>query len=769
MADVFLSYKREDAGKVGKLVAALRQAGLDAWWDEDIPPSAPWEATIEQALRNARSVVVCWSPTSVESENVRSEARVAREDGRLIQVFVKPCQPPLFFGERQGVDLSKWRGNADDPRIREVVEAVERKGPGEHIAPRQRIVPTARRSRLGLVALVAAFMLVVTGGLGWWLLSPAKAQGPTTLAVLPFRALNPADANLVDAIWDDTRGAISKNPNLRVIGRQAVQALVKQQLEPSGYRKELGADYLLDGSVQHVGDQVRMKLSLTRTRDSAEVWSDEIGGKLDDVFAFQQQIATEVEGLIRGRVAPGGGVTSKNIATTGEVYALFADARAKIRHRDSQGVRDGIAILKKALAQDPNYAPAWAELGVATGRALNRRPDVPVDRQEAEAVSYLKRALELAPNLAYAHAALAMVQNFPPELEPEVRKAAALDPNDAEVWSWVGNFYAFQNRHAEALVARNRAAEIEPLWVNAIANRLSSLVALNKQEEVKKELGRVAATGDPVLLAKAKWIVAVNSKHPGEAIRILLQLRSSHTEEAAWVDSRIYGSLIELGYIDEAERGLGVTPADAGLYRGTPYPATIVKARYKPPVDFWLDEDAPTLFGRLLPKHARLPEYLGYYDAAFRSSDDFLDLMRHRPVIFTLVAPTIAAVLRQAGRNGDADALASKGEATVARWLQNGPADPSLLASLAEYRAFDGNDGEAVSLLGRAVAKGWIPDRGYVATDIAEEPCFERLVNRPDFQAVRRRIFARIDEERAQVPLGQLAQAYPQAKSKLAA
>jgi len=111
MADVFLSYKREDAAKVRKLVAALRDRGLDIWWDEDIPASAPWEATIEKALAAARTVVVCWSPASVASENVRSEARVAREDGRLIQVFVKPCDPPLFFGERQGVDLSGWRGN----------------------------------------------------------------------------------------------------------------------------------------------------------------------------------------------------------------------------------------------------------------------------------------------------------------------------------------------------------------------------------------------------------------------------------------------------------------------------------------------------------------------------------------------------------------------------------------------------------------------------------------------------------------------------------
>src|SRR5207248_819361 len=256
MADVFISYKREDAAKVRKLVGALRGAGLDVWWDEDIPPSAPWEATIERALSEAKAVVVCWSPASVASENVRSEARVAREDGRLIQVFVNPCSTPLFFGERQGVDLSKWRGNAGDARISQIVENVRKIAGVARIEDGERPKP-GRRINARFAAAVAAFLLLIGSGLGWWLLSPAKASGPVTLAVLPFRALNPADANLVDAIWDDTRGAMSRNPNLRVLGRQAMEALADKHLDPAAYNRKVGADYLLDGSVEHIGDQVQ--------------------------------------------------------------------------------------------------------------------------------------------------------------------------------------------------------------------------------------------------------------------------------------------------------------------------------------------------------------------------------------------------------------------------------------------------------------------------------------------------------------------------------
>jgi len=153
MADVFVSYKREDVARVRKLVAALRGSGLDVWWDEDIPASAPWEATIEKALADAKAVIVCWSPASVASENVRSEARVAREDKRLIQIFVEPCSTPLFFGERQGVDLSSWRGRADDPRIAGIVQCV-REITGEPVAHADR--PKRRRFHFKSLAATAA-------------------------------------------------------------------------------------------------------------------------------------------------------------------------------------------------------------------------------------------------------------------------------------------------------------------------------------------------------------------------------------------------------------------------------------------------------------------------------------------------------------------------------------------------------------------------------------------------------------------------------------
>jgi TIR domain len=120
---IFISYKRENLQQVQRIVQGLRGAGLQVWWDQDIRPDDPWEQTIESELEKAKVVIVAWSQEAVASENVKAEARRARNQGKLIQTFVEPCEPPLFFGERQGVDLYNWNGDANDHRFKTVLEA----------------------------------------------------------------------------------------------------------------------------------------------------------------------------------------------------------------------------------------------------------------------------------------------------------------------------------------------------------------------------------------------------------------------------------------------------------------------------------------------------------------------------------------------------------------------------------------------------------------------------------------------------------------------
>lgn len=169
MADVFVSYKRQDEAPVQLLVTALQGAGLTVWWDREIALDAAWELTIERELTAARVVIVAWSPGAVASDNVRAEARRARHAGKLIQVFLEHCDPPLFFGERQGVNLNGWRGNPEDHRFQAALAGVQALLAGK--TPEQGVGPQPRQRRL------------------WLMLAPVGVVGAAALGLIATAAL----------------------------------------------------------------------------------------------------------------------------------------------------------------------------------------------------------------------------------------------------------------------------------------------------------------------------------------------------------------------------------------------------------------------------------------------------------------------------------------------------------------------------------------------------------------------------------------------------
>jgi TolB-like protein/tetratricopeptide (TPR) repeat protein len=563
--------------------------------------------------------------------------------------------------------------------------------------------------------------------------------------VLPFRNLTSGDANLVDAIWDDTRGALAHNPNLRVLGRTTVESLASSHDDAAGFRTKAGAAYLLDGAVQRSGDRVQINLSLVRTADGVEVWSDRLGGPLDDVLAFEDRIASEVEGRIRGRVAPNRGIKAENIATTGEVYAIFAEARAKVRQREGSSISSAIELLRRAVALDPNYAPAWAELGVATRLSWNQS----LDQMHVEAAGYERRALALAPNLAAAHAALAMVQDLPPSSEGELRHAVELDPGDAAAWMWLGNMMGAQNRWTLALAAYDRALEVEPLWETLIDNRVAALVALGDQDGLAREMARLQRIGDPNLLAIARWKAADAGHRPAEAAEILLDLRRRAPSERPYVDGpRLRPALIQLGYFDEAEKLAGGPDASSAALRGTPEPPAAIRARLNRPVDFWTATPGlAKIYLRLLPREGRLAELAGYYRSAFKGPDE-LEAAGTRDM-FLALAPNLAADLREDGDEQDAQLILARAEDHFAGLQANGPlSPPDKVVTLSELRAVEGRADEALAALSQAVDGGWLPDRRAFAADLADEPSFAGLRAQPKFQALRKRVLDRLAAER---------------------
>ena len=130
MTDIFLSYKREDEARVGRLVRALEKAGLAVWWDRRLPGGESWRTNVGNELDKAKCVIVAWTheSTGPAGDFVRDEAGEAKARGILVPVLLEPgVHPPLGFGEIQSIDLSHWRGNARDPFFLDLVAACQAK------------------------------------------------------------------------------------------------------------------------------------------------------------------------------------------------------------------------------------------------------------------------------------------------------------------------------------------------------------------------------------------------------------------------------------------------------------------------------------------------------------------------------------------------------------------------------------------------------------------------------------------------------------------
>lgn len=169
MNEVFVSYKREDEARVGRLVQALEGTGLSVWWDRGLPGGESWRQQIQTALDAAKCVIVAWTHESVgpAGDFVRDEAGQAKRRGVLVPVLVDKVSLPLGFGEIQAIDLTHWKGNPRDPFFQDLVAAVGAKLEGRPVPPAtgpmkrlvRRLTVGSLASTVGLGGLALAFNL----------------------------------------------------------------------------------------------------------------------------------------------------------------------------------------------------------------------------------------------------------------------------------------------------------------------------------------------------------------------------------------------------------------------------------------------------------------------------------------------------------------------------------------------------------------------------------------------------------------------------------
>jgi hypothetical protein len=192
MADVFLSYAREDREAALRLAQALEARGWSVWWDREIIAGESFDQAIERELAGARTVIVLWSKRSIASEWVKNEAADAAERGLLVPALLDDARLPLEFRRRQTADLTGWSGDVEHQGFRALCGGLAAKMAkpaaevGEADAPVAVVaaVPRARHTtatRPARYVVVTALVLLALGvGLYAWRGRGAAPSGSAT-------------------------------------------------------------------------------------------------------------------------------------------------------------------------------------------------------------------------------------------------------------------------------------------------------------------------------------------------------------------------------------------------------------------------------------------------------------------------------------------------------------------------------------------------------------------------------------------------------------
>lgn len=405
---------------------------------------------------------------------------------------------------------------------------------------------------INAVILGLALLLPVALAIAW---RAAPATGPApipageparrSIAVLPFANAghDPANDYLSDGLTDEIIGALSKLEGLRVASRTSSFAFKDRTEDVRRIARALNVESVLEGSVQLVGDRLRVSTQLVNAADGYHLWSERFDREIEDVFAIEDEISESVAAALRVilrdderrslRMAPPADIRAYEFYLRGRQYYH------QTRKKSLQFARE---LFERAIEIDPLYARAWA--GVAEASAVLRMyyPTAVEDLARADSAS--QRALELAPDLPEAHAArgfaLFLMKRMD-EAEREFLTAIEMEPQLYEAQYFYARACFQKGRFEEAAERFREASRIREDCQSSFFEA-QSLEALGRKEQAS---------------AAYEHALAVAGRH--------MELNPDDSRSATMRAV----SLCRLGRAEEglhwAERALAIDPEDAGV------------------------------------------------------------------------------------------------------------------------------------------------------------------------------------------------------------
>jgi serine/threonine-protein kinase len=319
--------------------------------------------------------------------------------------------------------------------------------------------------------------------------TPAAIRAAPSIAVLPLANLSrdPDNEYFSDGIAEEIITALAQVDGLRVVSRTSAFQFKGKSGDVREIGRNLRVDSVLEGSVRMAGDRVRVAVQLVNVADGYQVWSQRFDRQMKDIFAIQDEIAQSIVSALRIKLATGVSQTAQiaprprpeNMAA----YTLYLKGRYQWNKQTEEGLRLAAQYFDEAIAEDPQYAPAWAGLA-DYNIALGFWSVMPPDELWPKARKHALRAAELDPALPHGQVSMGYVRVFCDwnwtEAGRHFEKAVELSPGDSQARYAHAVYLTQMGRMDEALIEMRHALSLDPLALNV--NTALALVYYYRRE-----------------------------------------------------------------------------------------------------------------------------------------------------------------------------------------------------------------------------------------------------------------------------------------------
>ena len=339
-----------------------------------------------------------------------------------------------------------------------------------------------------------------------------KAASEKSVAVLPLlnESGDPKDEYFSDGLSEELIAALAQINGLKVIGRSSSFRFKDRHEAPKAIGEKLGVSTLLEGTVRKQDGRVRIVAELVNATDGIALWTRTFDRELRDIFTVQQEIAKAVAESLKVTLLGSHEKSAQMASNSVEAHNAYLQAHFHFQRRNVEDYSKAITYFDQAIQLDPSYALAYAErsevwtmIGDLTGERATAYPKA---RSDAE------KAVEIAPALAEAHAALGWVRFFGEwkfaEGLSELKRAKELSPANPTANDLLARVIVYLGRIDEAERQARQAVELDPLSVATQFNLARVLFFAGKLDEAEAA-GRKIAELQPSSSSSHRWQVLV--------------------------------------------------------------------------------------------------------------------------------------------------------------------------------------------------------------------------------------------------------------------